>query len=193
MDHDWNGIVMQEKWLSVVGFAGLYEVSDLGRIRSLPRNSTRGQIMTGQKNLAGYFVVNLCKCGRGYHKQIHRLVLESFVGLCPDGMECCHKDDDKSNNILFNLRWDTHRNNIKESFVNGRIAHRGSKNGRAKLIEAQVVQIRTLWLSGRRGQCGRRWSLEDLSKKFTVSKSTISMITNNRCWKYIQRSKNGNE
>lgn len=184
-DHDWNGIVMQENWLPVVGFAGLYEVSDLGQVRSLPRNSTRGQIMIGQEDCAGYFLVGLCKNGRGYRRRIHRLVLESFVGICPDGMECCHKDGDKSNNVSSNLRWDTHRNNIKESFSNGRSAPCGSKTGRAKLVEAQVVEIRGLWPLGRRGNHGRKWSLKDLSEKFMVSKSTISMITNNRCWKHI--------
>lgn len=51
----------------------------------------------------GYICVSLCKDGKVYSKYVHRLVLETFVGPCPDGLECCHKDGNKSNNDLSNL------------------------------------------------------------------------------------------
>jgi hypothetical protein len=61
---------------------------------------------------------------------VHRVVLETFVGSCPDGMECCHLDDVKTNNKLVNLRWDTHDANVVDKVRNGRCNNR--HNYRAK-------------------------------------------------------------
>src|SRR5699024_6464865 len=51
---------------------------------------------------------------------VHRLVLEAFVGPCPDGMEACHWDDDKTNNHVSNLRWATQSDNMHDRVRNGR-------------------------------------------------------------------------
>ena len=79
--------------------------------------------------------------------QVHRLVLSLFVGPCPEGMECCHNDGDRTNNRVENLRWDTHRNNIADKRRHG--THQaGSKHGMAKLTEAQVLEIRRRFAAG---------------------------------------------
>jgi hypothetical protein len=119
---------MKEKWLPVVGWEDYYEVSDRGRVRSLPRRvplradltmSVRGRLLSGSVTMFGYHAVTLCRDGVRSHQRTHRLVLEAFVGPCPDGMEGCHNDGDKLNNSLGNLRWDTRSANMYDRVAHG--------------------------------------------------------------------------
>lgn len=109
-----------ERWLPVVGWEGLYEVSDLGRIRTVPRvvnggrNSYKSITLKIKKQCStphGYPICGLSKNGKTKTFLTHRLVLEAFIGPRPDGMEACHFDGDKTNNKLANLRWDTKSSN----------------------------------------------------------------------------------
>lgn len=68
----------------------------------------------------GYFKVNISKSGKIHQKKVHRLLLEIFVGPCPPNGECCHFDDNRSNNDLSNLRWGTRRENSLDAVRNGR-------------------------------------------------------------------------
>lgn len=107
---------MIEEWRPVVGWAGLYEVSDMGRVRSLKRRvssrhnwhaSTRlvpPRILQQAKN-RGYLQVNLAREGKRQKSSVHRLVLEAFRGPAPTGTECLHGNGDPSDNRLDNLRW----------------------------------------------------------------------------------------
>jgi hypothetical protein len=91
-----------------------------GRARSMPREfrqAWKGQLLSANRHIQGYPVVTLG--GRG-SVRVHRLMLETFVGPCPDGMEACHHDDDRRNNRLANLRWDTRRANQQDKLRNGR-------------------------------------------------------------------------
>lgn len=107
-----------EQWLPVVGFESLYEVSDLGRVRSLDRVDTlgrlrRGRIMTGTIDGEGYRSYGLTPKdpdGMTLRTKMwlgHALVLTAFVGPRPAGMEACHANDVPDDNRLQNLRWDT--------------------------------------------------------------------------------------
>lgn len=117
-----------ERWLPIEGFVGSYEVSDLGRVRSLPRtvprgNGTypvRGRILKFRWDEHGRPAVMLHGPG-GYERQVfvHHLVLEVFVGPRPDGLECCHFNDDPTDNRLENLRWDTKAANAHDKVRNG--------------------------------------------------------------------------
>lgn len=113
-----------ECWLPVTGYEGSYEVSDQGRVRSLPRtvqrlgheNSTlsvRGKYLRRTPRPDGYLQVALAR-GATSHKSwlVHRLVLVTFVGPCPHGMESCHNNGTRSDNRLINLRWDTMSGNM---------------------------------------------------------------------------------
>lgn len=113
---------MTERWLSVPGHEGAYEVSDHGRVRSLPRLAGNvrprrrpGQHLAGRPTLGGYLRVQMA----GQDKYIHRLVLEAFVAPCPDGMEACHNDGDRTNNHISNLRWDTRLGNCQDIIAHG--------------------------------------------------------------------------
>lgn len=116
-----------EQWLPVVGWEGLYEVSDQGRVRSLdrvvqtqrgPRRYT-GKILRPGINRHGYPMVQLTNASKTKSAKVHRLVLEAFVGQCPEAFEACHNNGDRSDARLTNLRWDSRTNNMLEKQVHG--------------------------------------------------------------------------
>ena len=81
---------MSERWLPVPGFEGLYEVSDEGRVRCLPRHRVRGGVLRPSAAGKGYLKVQLVHKQRHAHRYVHELVLTTFVGPRPPGMEVAH-------------------------------------------------------------------------------------------------------
>lgn len=126
---------MKENWKPVVGYEELYEVSDQGRVRSLDREvrveyqhgpvvkKLKGREIKPSANKSGHLQVCLCREGQRVMRQVHRLVLEAFRGSCPPGHECCHWDDDPTNNRLDNLRWGTKSENELDKVRNGNNHH----------------------------------------------------------------------
>jgi hypothetical protein len=110
---------------------------------------------------------------------VHRLVLEAFVGPCPDGMEGCHGDGDTANNRLGNLRWDTPKSNRADASRHGTVPL-GSRHGNAKLNEQQVREIRQKYVRGKRG-CG----YIRLAAEYEVSKLLIRKIIEREIWTHI--------
>lgn len=117
-----------EHWLPIPGYEGYYEVSDLGRVRSLDRiisggrwgtQRRRGAIRALAEGAHGYLVVSLSRNGKQVNRYVHQLVLEAFVGPRPAGMEACHWDDDPGNARLDNLRWGTRSTNAHDRTRNG--------------------------------------------------------------------------
>lgn len=117
-----------EEWRAVVGYEGYYEVSNRGRLRSLDRvvkykngieRRYKGKILKLGKHKFGYLKVELHKDGKISHTNIHRLMLESFTGPCPDGMEACHNDGNPTNNTIENLRWGTRSENRQDAVKHG--------------------------------------------------------------------------
>lgn len=160
---------IMEIWKSLIGYEDLYEVSDQGRVRSVNR------VLQGRCDKDGYRVFTLTAGGKKT-KKAHRLVLEAFVGLCPEGMECCHNDGDPSNNHLHNLRWDTRKANRADRRQHGTAtATSGETHPMAKLQQCDVNRIRALSLQGVRQHL--------LAKEFRVSSANISLIVNGRRWK----------
>lgn len=111
---------------------------------------------------------------------IYRLVPGTFIGLCPEGMECRHLDGDGANNNLSNLQWGTHAENIKDSQRQGRFAgiNRGIKNGQAKLTEQDVLGIRKLWWD-------TLYSQQKIADIYDVSQNLVSKIIRREKWKHI--------
>lgn len=117
-----------EEWRPVVGYEGIYEVSDHGRVRSLDREIEyrdgrtrrhRGLILSPDRHRNGRLQVCLYLGGKGRQRMVHRLVLEAFVGPCPHEMDGCHWDDDPDNNHLSNLRWASRSDNMLDKVRNG--------------------------------------------------------------------------
>lgn len=109
-------------------------------------------------------------------KTVHKLVLEAFVGPCPDGLEGCHNDGNPSNCAVSNLRWDTHKSNMDDRKKHGRNPN-GVRNPAAKLSEAQVIEIRNLYKNG--------MYQKDIAPLFGVSKQCIQVICSGETWKNI--------
>ena len=107
---------VNEVWNPVVGYEGLYEVSNLGRVRGLQR----GKILKQKKDRHGYVVVILSKKGKKKDKRVHRLVLEAFVGPLPDGMVTRHLDGDPLNNNISNLQYGSSSENNLDTVRHGR-------------------------------------------------------------------------
>lgn len=134
---------MAEEWRSVVGYEGLYEVSDLGRVRSLPRARTPGVILTPTINHAGYYRYTLFLNGRRKKHSAMALVLTAFVGPRPPGHDACHRNGDRSNNTLGNLRWGTKSSNQLDRLEHGTDC-RGEKHYKSSLTDRQIRVLRGL-------------------------------------------------
>ena len=109
-----------EQWRDVVGYEGVYQVSDHGRVkRVLQSKGTRpGLLKPSPSGQAGYPSVALWRNNKGKRVTVHRLVALAFLGDGV-GLEVCHRDDDNNNNHVSNLRWDTHSENHLDITRNG--------------------------------------------------------------------------
>lgn len=110
---------MTERWLPISGYEGVYEVSDLGRINSLPRRGRPARVLKPFANASGHLLVDLCVDGKRWTRQVHLLVLEMFVGPTPEGMECRHLNGNPADNRLVNLKYGTRSENLHDSVLHG--------------------------------------------------------------------------
>lgn len=123
----WN---RRERWCPVVGFEGLYEISDLGHVRSLERVVTRsdgstqrvpGRVLRPTTHRSGHLQVALYRDGKPITRYVHRLVLEAFGPPAPPGMETCrHWNDNPEDNRAENLIWGNDHQNRQDRKRNSR-------------------------------------------------------------------------
>lgn len=114
---------MSEVWKDVPGYEGLYQVSNLGRLKRTFRNG-KENILIGKKDKYGYTAVILSKNQRKKHCLLHRLVAGVFVLNPENKPEVNHKDRNKRNNVADNLEWATGSENVKHAFATGRKIHK---------------------------------------------------------------------
>lgn len=155
---------MTETWRPIVGC--LYEVSDLGRVRSL----VSGKVLKPFKKRE-YRRVAI----GGKSMVVHRLVLEAFQGPCPPGHESGHIDGNPANNALTNLAWITKRENAYHRLLHGTMLF-GRRNPAARLDEDVVREIRA--------QAGRV-SQRGLAARFGVGPSTIRRVLTGKRWSWV--------
>lgn len=116
---------LTEEWRDIRGFAGLYQVSNFGRVRSLGRKVSRRYtstiILKQYLQPNGYLFVRISKDGKYTNKLVHRLVAEAYLPN-PDNLpQVNHKDEDKTNNIVSNLEWVSAKRNSNYGTRNSRI------------------------------------------------------------------------
>lgn len=119
----------EEIWKDIEGYEGKYQVSNLGRVKSLSNNKTKKEkILKPRKDKDGYLLVTLCKNGKNKTYKVHRLVVENFMGkpLDKDYYSVNHIDEGKSNNKLENLQYCTVKYNANYGTRNERMSK--SKN-----------------------------------------------------------------
>lgn len=135
---------LPERWAPIPDYEGYYEASDHGRIRSVDRRVRHSRC--GTMLLRGKVLSPVIHRGRphltlgreGVRRQltVHSLVLSAFRGPRPEGMEGCHGDNDKLNNHLANLRWDTTSANVLDQVQHG--VHRNARKKRCPLVHLLV-------------------------------------------------------
>jgi hypothetical protein len=139
----------EEIWKKIWGF-GDYEVSNLGRIRSLKRKVPL--LMKTQNNGNGYYNVTFWMKNKPFCRSVHRLIADVFLGPCPMGREVSHINEDKSDNRVCNLCYETHKENVQSPLRHERISRnlplsksgfRGVNSRSNSRYEAQIGYKRT--------------------------------------------------
>lgn len=130
-------------------------------------------------NQRGRISIALCgERGERSWRFLHQLILEAFIGPCPEGMEACHYPDLTPNNCaLSNLRWDTRLANREDARKHGTLT-RGTRINTSKLTEDQVRIIRSELEQGA--------SQRSLARKFSVEKTTIARIGQRKIWSWLE-------
>ena len=169
---------MQEIWESVKGYEGLYEVSNLGRVRTLKRATTSGVVLK-QAVKHGYMHVCLSKDGKPSTKRVHRLVAEAFIANPMDKPVVNHIDGDKTNNAVSNLEWATNSENELHSFrVLGKKPNRPWKGKPRKFARRLSYADATAIIDSKRPS-------RELAAEFGVSKTTILNIRKRKIYKEV--------
>lgn len=119
---------MKEVWRNIEEFKGLYQISNLGRVKSIDRmityrtgikRFTRGKILTVSKNKLGYPQITLSKNDKEHSRRIHRLVAQAFLPNPNNYKEVNHIDGNKSNNVVTNLEWCDRSHNMRHAIKMG--------------------------------------------------------------------------
>lgn len=139
---------MTEIWKDIIGYEGLYQVSNTGKVRSINYKHTGviKELLPGNSG-SGYLIVFLCKEGKRKKFLLHRLVVESFIGEIPKGLIVNHKDENKHNNYVENLEICTYKYNLNYGTRNERArkkisaAMKGNKNACKKVKRISFFKL----------------------------------------------------
>lgn len=187
-----------EIWKDIPGYEGLYQASSWGRVRSMPRPShnrngptwLKGKLLSpGKAKRTDHLHVNLRKNNAHKGFGVHRLVLMTFIGPCPEGMESCHfPDRDPSNNRLDNLRWGTRLDNGRDKSIHGTVDTKGDKNPAATMTDDKVIELRKWFrrimknVKGRRAPAG---TIQRKAEEFGVCTMTIISAIRGDTWPHL--------
>ena len=155
---------MTEEWRPVVGYEGQYEVSNLGRVRSL----ISGRVLANRVGREGYPRLNL----RHRTHYVHALVAEAFLGPRHSGLEVRHRDGNRENCHLSNLCYGTRSENHHDCY------EYGGRHSGGKLYREQVIEIRNLLAGG--------LSHREIARRFGVTHSSVGRINRNISYTYIK-------
>lgn len=168
-----------EEWKDIIGYEGLYQISNLGRVRN-----SKGQILTGYTNNKGYQMVHLQVNNTNKLYSIHRLVAIHFIDN-PDNLPCVnHINEIKIDNRADNLEWCTHRYNVNYGTRNKRVS-KTKRNNTYNTKAVRCVELRKTFPSTR-----------EASRKTGIDCSQISAVCNHKKnyktaggyhWHYIER------
>lgn len=176
---------MNELWVDVVGYEGLYMISNLGQIKRLQRTVCRKdgrqaeiaeKVLSPGSGKSRYQSIRLTNGDVVSTAYIHHIVLTAFLGIRPHGMQACHCDGDRQNNSISNLRWDTVSANHADKRLHG-TSNTGEKNQNSKLSDQLVANLR------RRRKEGA--SITTLANEFSVSRMTASRAASHKSWSHI--------
>ncbi|EOH45638.1 TPA: hypothetical protein IXN57_000426 [Enterococcus faecium] len=152
---------MTEVWKDIEGYEGLYQVSNLGRVKSLERVTIRKdgrklpcreRILKLQTDRNSYCQIQLCKDGKIKNYRIHVLVAKHFIGERPESYQVNHIDENKANNAVFNLEYLTPKENSNHGTHNARVARNHEKIVLATSLKTKHAMVfRSTKEGGRHG------------------------------------------
>lgn len=186
----------EETFLPISGWEGLYEVSNLGRVRSLPRvvrrhdgtiQSFKGGIMTPIKMTVGYVCARLSDTvnGRRERASIHRLVATAFHPNPNNLPQVNHLNAIRDDNRAVNLEWTDARGNILHAWKIGNMSQaklytaRGEESVKAKLTEQQVYEIKDRLAAGE--------TTRSIAKRYSIGKTSVSRILHGKSWAHLPK------
>ncbi|KKN59390.1 hypothetical protein LCGC14_0542250 [marine sediment metagenome] len=123
--------------------------------------------------------VRMMRRGKRCVRPVHRIVLETYVSLCPDGMQGRHLDGDKTNNKLGNLCWGTPKESGRDNVLFGTLNY-GEYHPAAKLTEVAVRLIRKF--GGEEGELNQR----RVAELFNISQTAVNKIVNYKTWRHVE-------
>lgn len=164
--------ISEEIWKAVVGFENLYEVSDLGRVRTIPKRGFNKQVIrkTGIDVRTGYVTIMLYKNSIPITRRLHSLMVETFLGIKTNHkLVCNHKDGIKRNNRLDNFEIITQKENVRHAMKLGliRIPIKDERYN-SKIMEKDFPELLRLFKT--------KMTSKDIAKLFNVGPTTISRI-----------------
>lgn len=141
---------MSEIWKAVPGFEGSYEVSNMGRVRSLDRHVLdtmgrariiRGRVLKGSLIEGRYRMIQLYRDAAYEARYVHDMVADAFVGPKPPGARTRHLDDNPSNNLPVNLKYGTQRENMDDAIRNDCFSY-GEQHHNCVYPEAMIAELK---------------------------------------------------
>lgn len=179
--------MINEIWKPIINHEELYEISNYGKVKRLIGYRCRKEriIKSNKRKDYGYLYLSLCKDKIAKTYLVHKLVIETFIGPCPNGMEICHNNGDPENNYIGNLRYDTHKNNMIDSMKHGtRWKCKGELHPGSKLKDIEIIDII------KKLKDGIQHSV--IAKEFCVSRECITAINRGKRWIHITGGKKVN-
>lgn len=169
----------KEIWKDIENYRGIYQVSNLGRVKSLVRKRVlKERIFKLTSITNGYIGVCLHKNGIKIKRElVHRLVAKAFIPNPEDKPQVNHIDGVKTNNNLSNLEWNTRYENVQHAIRSG-LSPKGSANARSILTESDIPKIFEMRSEG--------FLQRDIGDYFGVHKGTVNDILLRKSWSHIQ-------
>ena len=166
----------KEIWKDIEGYEGLYQVSNMGRIKSFQYDKIKGKILKPSLCAFDYLKINLRLNNTPKTEKLHRLVAKAFIPNPENKPQINHKDGNKQNNRVDNLEWCTDRENKQHAVRMGlHTVLKGEDNPNAKLTWKQANSIRKEYKKG-------NTTHKKLGKKYSIGKSRIGEILLNKAW-----------
>ena len=176
---------LAEEWRVIPGSESFYSVSNLGRVRSEPTQTSRtgrqrGRLLTCGPDSKGYFQFRMCLPG-GRHRtmKVHRAVALAFLGPRPPDAQINHISGDKNDNSVGNLEYISCRRNVRHAWEMGLRRPeqvQGERHGMSKLTAEEVRHIRLV---------GSDANIHDLSDRFGVTPQCIDQILKHKTWRHV--------